>query len=220
MWFDPNRASTTLVIYDKNDEHIKYDIMRKYINSLDKNIVGNDFVIIQKNHKYNPFFNKYIKKFNKDKNINIYTVNVGDNIDSIIFTLLQKQYENKKHNIKKYINIIIDNCEINYYKSINIRELIFNGRFSYCNLLMIMNSESYIKNMPYPEIRTNIDNNILFALGSNNNILYNQFAGMYPTYDIFNELIKNKKSLLITNYITNNRVSEFNHYILPNKCLI
>lgn len=220
MWTQLYRASTTLVVYDNNDERLKYDIIHKFINSFTFRV--SETHLIQNNHKYNPFFNKYIKKFHKDKNIIIHTANDNiDSIDSIIFTLLEKQEEKIINNNKNNINIIIDNCDINYRMDTNVKLLLYNRRNYYCNLLIFMNLDTYIKNIPPPDIRDLFDYTILFTLRSNNNnILYIDYASMYLTYEIFNELLINKKSLLIEYNKRNNQVSEFNHYILPNKCLI
>ena len=105
------------VIYDNDDEHIKYDIMTKFIRSGTRDniiIVQNDD-IVNGTFRDRAFYNKLIKHMNKDKNIKWHT----NNLDNVVEQLLNEQLlkilnarHNATHNATQQY-IIMDNCNIN-----------------------------------------------------------------------------------------------------------
>lgn len=105
--------------------------------------------------------------------------------------------------------LIMDDCmsNKNWVKDPNILELFFNGRHYHISFILTM---QYSKGIP-PEMRSNLDYIFLLAEDfiSNRKRLYDDYAGMFPSFDIFQQVFTE----LTDNYgcmVINNRVHSKN----------
>lgn len=149
-------------------------------------------VAISKTEKLNTFYGDFIP------DIYIY-----DNFDTSILTRIYKRQsllneENKKREKagkKKKddrLMLIMDDCMSSkgkWLKDQNILELFFNGRHHHISFILTM---QFALGIP-PEIRSNFDYIFLLAEDfiSNRKRLYEHYAGMFPSFDIFQQIFLN-----------------------------
>jgi len=108
------------------------------------------------------------------------------------------------------IMIIMDDCMSSkgtWLKDPNILELFFNGRHHHLSFILTM---QFSLGIP-PELRSNFDYIFLLAedITSNRKRLYDHYAGMFPTFDIFQQVF----SEITTDYgcmVINNRIHSTN----------
>jgi hypothetical protein len=107
------------------------------------------------------------------------------------------------------IILIMDDCmsDKKWLKDPNITEMFFNGRHHHLSFILTM---QYAVGIP-PEMRSNFDYIFLLAEDTINNRkkLYEHYAGMFPTFDIFQQVFSD----LTENYgmmVINNRVHSKN----------
>jgi hypothetical protein len=107
------------------------------------------------------------------------------------------------------IMLIMDDCmsDKKWLKDPNITELFFNGRHHHLSFILTM---QYAVGIP-PEMRSNFDYIFLLAEDTitNRKKLYEHYAGMFPTFDIFQQVFSD----LTENYgmmVINNRVHSKN----------
>ena len=107
------------------------------------------------------------------------------------------------------IMLIMDDCmsDKKWLKDPNITELFFNGRHHHLSFILTM---QYAVGIP-PEMRSNFDYIFLLAEDTINNRkkLYEHYAGMFPTFDIFQQVFSD----LTDNYgmmVIDNRVHSKN----------
>jgi len=108
------------------------------------------------------------------------------------------------------IMIIMDDCMSSkgtWLKDPNILELFFNGRHHHLSFILTM---QFSLGIP-PELRSNFDYIFLLAedITSNRKRLYDHYAGMFPTFDIFQQVF----SEITANYgcmVINNRIHSTN----------
>ena len=134
-----------------------------------------------------------------------FTEQVHHKYDSkIIEEILAIQTDRIKNKIKKQVTVVFDDCfGINKLFATDklLRELLFNARHY---------EITYILSMQYPlklcpELRSNFDYVFLMTddICSNQKIMYDYYAGMFPTVDTFSQvytqLTENYGSMLICN---------------------
>jgi hypothetical protein len=149
--------------------------------------------------------------------------------DSYIFSeydsdILSKVYErqsimNEENKVRKNhgktekddrVIIIMDDCMSSkgtWLKDPNILELFFNGRHHHMSFILTM---QFSLGIP-PELRSNFDYIFLLAedMTSNRKRLYDHYAGMFPTFDIFQQVF----SEITADYgcmVINNRIHSTN----------
>jgi len=149
--------------------------------------------------------------------------------DSYIFSeydsdILSKVYErqsimNEENKIRKQngksekddrVIVIMDDCMSSkgtWLKDPNILELFFNGRHHHLSFILTM---QFSLGIP-PELRSNFDYIFLLAedMTSNRKRLYDHYAGMFPTFDIFQQVF----SEITADYgcmVINNRIHSTN----------
>ena len=149
--------------------------------------------------------------------------------DSYIYSeydsdILSKIYErqsimNEENKIRKSkgkpekddrVMIIMDDCMSSkgtWLKDPNILELFFNGRHHHLSFILTM---QFSLGIP-PELRSNFDYIFLLAedITSNRKRLYDHYAGMFPTFDIFQQVF----SEVTADYgcmVINNRIHSTN----------
>ena len=118
-----------------------------------------------------------------------------------------------KSNIDPYAFLILDDLMYDaptWIKDINIKDIFMNGR--HCNLMFLVTMQ-FSLGIP-PAFRSNID--YVFILRENyiNNRkrLYEHYAGMFPSFEIFcqvmNQCTENYECLVIDNTSTSNRIED------------
>lgn len=122
----------------------------------------------------------------------------------------KRRKENGKDEKDDRIMIIMDDCMSSkgtWLKDPNILELFFNGRHHHLSFILTM---QFSLGIP-PELRSNFDYIFLLAedITSNRKRLYDHYAGMFPTFDIFQQVF----SEITSDYgcmVINNRIHSTN----------
>ena len=167
-------------------------------------------IAISRTEKLNSFYSEFIP------DSYIYSEYDSD-ILTRIYDRQSKINEDNKDRIKKNkrtkndsIMLIMDDCMSSkgtWLKDPNILELFFNGRHHHLSFILTM---QYSVGIP-PEMRSNFDYIFLLAEDtiSNRKRLYEHYAGMFPTFDIFQQVFSD----ITENYgimVINNRVHSKN----------
>ena len=108
--------------------------------------------------------------------------------------------------------LILDDClyDKSWVKSKNVRSLFMNGRHYKSMFLITM---QYSLGIP-PNLRTNIDYVFILRenITANRKRLYDQYAGMFPTFEVFNQVMdqctENFECLVINNNAKSNRLED------------
>ena len=108
--------------------------------------------------------------------------------------------------------LLLDDCmfDTKWTKDTNIRYCFMNGR--HYKLLFILNMQ-YALGIP-PNLRTNIDYVFILRenIFANRKRIYEQYAGMFPTFDIFNQVMdnctENYECLVIHNGSKSNKLED------------
>ena len=167
-------------------------------------------VVISRTEKLNKFYGDFIAdSFIYD--------NFETEILSKIYSRQAKCNEDNRARIKEgkkekddRIMLVMDDCmssKGSWVKDQNILELFFNGRHHHVSFILTM---QYAVGIP-PEMRSNFDYIFLLAEDfiSNQKRLYEHYAGMFPTFDIFKQVFAN----VTQNYgvmVINNRIHSSN----------
>jgi len=167
-------------------------------------------VAISRTEKLNSFYSDFIP--------DAYIFSEYDSdILSKIYQRQSQMNEDNKRRIKDgkspkddSIMLIMDDCMSSkgtWLKDQNILELFFNGRHHHLAFILTM---QFSLGIP-PEMRSNIDYVFLLAedVTSNRKRLYDHYAGMFPTFDIFQQVFSD----ITENYgvmVINNRVHSKN----------
>ena len=209
--FDPSKIKNDSVVVFIGKRNTGKSYCMKDILSFNRDIpVG---VVVCPTEKANGYFEKFIPKMLiydelEEKIISKY-LNRQINITN------SKKKEMAKHGastIDPRSFLILDDCM--YNKSImsdkNIRCIFMNGRHYKIFLLITM---QHGLGLP-PDLRSNIDYVFIFR----NNIvkerekIYNHYAGMFPTFDVFNQVMnqctENYECLVIDNKVQSNNIND------------
>jgi len=118
-----------------------------------------------------------------------------------------------KSNIDPYAFLILDDLMYDsqrWIKDISIRDIFMNGR--HFNLMFLITMQ-FALGIP-PAFRTNVDIIVIFRepIMSNRRRLYDHYAGMFPTFEIFcqvmNQCTENYECLVINNRVASNNISD------------
>jgi hypothetical protein len=176
-----------------------------------KNIVST--IVVSRTEKLNSFYSEFIP------DLYIYS-----EYDSTILTRIFKRQalmnEHNKERSKKNkkpkddsLMLIMDDCMSSkgrWLNDPNILELFFNGRHHHISFILTM---QYSVGIP-PEMRSNFDYIFLLAedIISNRKRLYEHYAGMFPTFDIFQQVFtditENYGILVIDNRIHSKNITD------------
>lgn len=219
--FDPTKIKNDSVVVFIGKRNTGKSYCMKDILSYNKDIpVG---VVVSPTEKANGYFEKFIPKMLiydelEEKLISKYLnrqINITNN----------RKRELAKHgssNVDPRSFLILDDCM--YNKSImsdkNIRCIFMNGRHYKIFLLITM---QHGLGLP-PDLRSNIDYVFIFR----NNIvkerekIYNHYAGMFPTFDVFNQVMnqctENYECLVIDNKVQSNNINDIVFWYKANDC--
>ena len=167
-------------------------------------------IAISRTEKLNSFYSEFIP------DSYIYSEYSSDILARIYErqSIMSEDNKKKKKDGKKEKNdsimLIMDDCMSSkgtWLKDPNILELFFNGRHHHLSFILTM---QYSVGIP-PEMRSNFDYIFLLAEDtiSNRKRLYEHYAGMFPTFDIFQQVFTD----ITENYgimVINNRVHSKN----------
>jgi hypothetical protein len=170
-------------------------------------------IAISKTEKLNSFYGEFIPDsfiyYNYETEIlsNIYNRQSVINEDNKLRTKEGKKEKDDR------IMIIMDDCMSSkgtWLKDPNILELFFNGRHHHLSFILTM---QFSLGIP-PELRSNFDYIFLLAEDfiSNRKRLYEHYAGMFPSFDIFqqvfNEITENYGVMVINNRIHSKNITD------------
>lgn len=170
-------------------------------------------VIISATEKANHFFEKFIPK-----------MLIYDEYDSSIvnkFLERQEKITNQHEAEKKKYGgtdldprafLVLDDClyDKTWPNDKNIRSIFMNGRHYNVTFILTM---QYSMGIP-PHLRSNIDYVFLLRdpILKNQERLYNQYAGMFPSFEIFrqvfNQCTENYECMVIDNKVQSNKLSD------------
>ena len=170
-------------------------------------------VVISRTEKLNRFYGDFVAdSFIYD--------NFDTDILSKIYARQAKCNEDNKNRIKEgkkekddRIMLVMDDCmssKGSWVKDQNILELFFNGRHHHVSFILTM---QYAVGIP-PEMRSNFDYIFLLAEDfiSNQKRLYEHYAGMFPSFDIFKqvfaEVTQNYGVMVINNRIHSSNITD------------
>ena len=162
-------------------------LIKDVCHDLFKKKICDEFVIFSPTDRVNPFYSDFCSKVYHEYDTNV------------LAQLLKRQQENKKN-----VMLVLDDCIASKGKWMNdenLKEIIYNGRHW---------GISYIFSMQFPlgispEMRGNFDYVFLLRedMMSNMKRIYDQYAGMFPTFDsfrqVYGQLTKDFGSMVITN---------------------
>ena len=125
---------------------------------------------------------------------------------------IMRSYNENKSEIDPRAFLILDDClyDPSWTKQKEIRSMFMNGRH-YKSLFII--TMQYALGIP-PNLRTNIDYIFLLRenIHANRKRLYEQYAGMFPTLEIFNQVMdqctENYECLVINNTSKSNKLED------------
>jgi len=170
-------------------------------------------IAISKTEKLNNFYSNFIPESY------IYS-DFDSNILSKIYNRQSIMNENNKTRTNENrtpkddrVMLIMDDCmssKSSWIKDPNILELFFNGRHHHISFILTM---QFSLGIP-PELRSNFDYIFLLAEDfiSNRKRLYEHYAGMFPSFDIFqqvfSDLTENYGCLVINNRIHSKNITD------------
>jgi hypothetical protein len=167
-------------------------------------------IAISRTEKLNKFYSDFIpdsfiySEYDSDILSKVYER------QSIINSENKKRKDEGKKEKDDRIMVIMDDCMSSkgtWLKDPNILELFFNGRHHHLSFILTM---QFSLGIP-PELRSNFDYIFLLAedITSNRKRLYDHYAGMFPTFDIFQQVF----SEITADYgcmVINNRIHSTN----------
>ena len=170
-------------------------------------------IIISKTEKLNKFYGDFVP------DIFIYNT-FNTNILSRLYERQAKISEDNNQRRKKgkrtkddRIMLVMDDCmssKGSWVKDENILELFFNGRHHHISFILTM---QFSLGIP-PEMRSNFDYIFLLAEDfiSNRKRLYDHYAGMFPSFDIFQqvftEVTDNYGCMVIDNRVRSKNITD------------
>ena len=209
--FDPTKIKNDSVVVFIGKRNTGKSYCMKDIMSYNRDIpVG---VVVSPTERANGYFEKFIPK-----------MLIYDELEEkLVSKFLNRQInitKDKKRDLEKHGSstidprafLILDDCMYNkaIMKDKNIRCIFMNGRHYKIFLLITM---QHGLGLP-PDLRSNIDYVFIFR----NNIvkerekIYNHYAGMFPTFDVFNQVMnqctENYECLVIDNKTQSNNIND------------
>jgi hypothetical protein len=170
-------------------------------------------VAISRTEKLNSFYSEFIpdsyifSEYDSSILNRIYDRQAKINEDNKI------RIKNKEKTKDDTLMLIMDDCMSSkgtWLKDPNITELFFNGRHHHLSFILTM---QYAVGIP-PEMRSNFDYVFLLAEDTVNNRrrLYEHYAGMFPTFDIFqqvfSDITENYGVMVIDNRVHSKNITD------------
>ena len=130
----------------------------------------------------------------------------------VVSRMREQENQYGKSNIDPFAFVILDDClyDSTWTKDTNMRSLFMNGR--HYKVLLIITSQ-YSLGIP-PNLRCNIDYVFILRenIVSNRKRLYEHYAGMFPTFEVFCQVMdqctENYECLVIDNTSKSNKIED------------
>lgn len=124
----------------------------------------------------------------------------------------RKNHKTGKSVLENRAFLVLDNCldDNSWCKERIFKELYYNGR---CRGISLINAIPFPLGIP-PSLRTNIDYTFIFydSNQSNRKRIYDMYGGIFPTFEIFNQVmdkfIEGYKCLVIDNVTRSNKFED------------
>ena len=209
--FDPTKIKSDSVVVFIGKRNTGKSYCMKDIMSYNRDIpVG---VVVSPTERANGYFEKFIPK-----------MLIYDELEEkLVSKFLNRQInitKDKKRELEKHGSstidprafLILDDCMYNKasIKDKNIRCIFMNGRHYKIFLLITM---QHGLGLP-PDLRSNIDYVFIFRnkIVKEREKIYNHYAGMFPTFDVFNQVMnqctENFECLVIDNKTQSNNIND------------
>jgi len=146
-------------------------------------------IVISKTEKLNKFYGDFIPDLYIYDSFQTSILNRIYNRQAQLNSDNQKRLKNGKKKKDDRLMLIMDDCmssKGSWVKEESILELFFNGRHHHISFILTM---QFALGIP-PEMRSNFDYIFLLAEDfiSNRKRLYDHYAGMFPSFDIFQQV--------------------------------
>lgn len=209
--FDPRSLKDDSVVLFIGKRNVGKSFCLKYIMSFHNTIpVG---VVISPTERANHFFESWVPKMLLYDEYSENTVNKFlDRQIKITDQYNAEQGRYGKTDLDPRAFLILDDClyDRSWPNSKNIRCLFMNGRHYKVFFLITM---QYPLGIP-PHLRTNVDYIFIFRDNQikNRERIYQQYAGMFPSFDIFSQVLdqctENFECLVIDNKVQSNKLED------------
>jgi hypothetical protein len=170
-------------------------------------------IAISRTEKLNKFYSKFIPDSYIYSEYDSDILNKIYQRQSLLNNINKERIENNKNELDDRLMLIMDDCmssKGSWLKDPNILELFFNGRHHHLSFILTM---QFSLGIP-PELRSNFDYIFLLAedMTSNRKRLYDHYAGMFPTFDIFqqvfNEITEDYGVMVINNRVHSKNITD------------
>jgi hypothetical protein len=146
-------------------------------------------IIVSQTEKLNKFYSSFVpesfiyNEFNTSLLHKIFVRQANMNQENELRVKLGKEPKDDR------LMLIMDDCMSSngqWAKDDTIRDMFFNGRHSHLSFVITL---QYVKGIP-PDLRSNFDYIFLLAEDFTNNRkkLYDEYAGMFPSFDVFTQV--------------------------------
>ena len=170
-------------------------------------------LVISRTEKLNSFYSQFIPDLYIYSEYNSDILTKAYKRQSLLCEYNKKRIKENKTIKNDSLMIIMDDCMSSkgtWLNDPNILELFFNGRHHHLSFILTM---QYSVGIP-PEMRSNFDYIFLLAedIISNRKRLYDHYAGMFPTFDVFqqvfNDITEDYGIMVINNRIHSKNITD------------
>ena len=170
-------------------------------------------LVISRTEKLNSFYSQFIPDLYIYSEYNSDILTKAYKRQSLLCEYNKKRIKENKSIKNDSLMIIMDDCMSSkgtWLNDPNILELFFNGRHHHLSFILTM---QYSVGIP-PEMRSNFDYIFLLAedIISNRKRLYDHYAGMFPTFDVFqqvfNDITEDYGIMVINNRIHSKNITD------------
>ena len=170
-------------------------------------------LVISRTEKLNSFYSQFIPDLYIYSEYNSDILTKAYRRQSLLCEYNKKRIKENKTVKNDSLMIIMDDCMSSkgtWLNDPNILELFFNGRHHHLSFILTM---QYSVGIP-PEMRSNFDYIFLLAedIISNRKRLYDHYAGMFPTFDVFqqvfNDITEDYGIMVINNRIHSKNITD------------
>ena len=170
-------------------------------------------LVISRTEKLNSFYSQFIPDLYIYSEYNSDILTKAYKRQGLLCEYNKKRIKENKPIKNDSLMIIMDDCMSSkgtWLNDPNILELFFNGRHHHLSFILTM---QYSVGIP-PEMRSNFDYIFLLAedIISNRKRLYDHYAGMFPTFDVFqqvfNDITEDYGIMVINNRIHSKNITD------------
>lgn len=209
--FDPRNLKDDSVVLFIGKRNVGKSFCLRYILSFHQNMpIG---IVVSATERANHFFEKFVPKMLIYDEYDPAIINKF--VDRQMKITDQYNMESEKYgrtDLDPRAFLILDDClyDKTWPNDKNIRALFMNGRHFKVFFLITM---QYPLGIP-PHLRANVDYVFIFRENQikNRERIYQQYAGMFPTFEIFNQVMdqctENFECIVIDNKVQSNKIED------------